>query len=133
MNNNKQAGFTLIEVLIASAIIMASLGVLLQLFGSGLDRTLRAGQQAHLLTSQRVIVHVLEGVNPATHQQGRGVAEGLPYHWTANIREPFLKIQDPEGLVDREAALFTMTVNVQDARTGEYHFSFDQLGWRDLK
>jgi len=128
--SRRQDGFTLIEVLVASAIIVASLGVLLQLLSSGLERMQRAGQVAHLIAAQRTIVQTLEVVNPALQREGGGVAEGLRYHWQAAVREPYRSMYNPGGARKRDVALFALTVVVKTARGKTYRFTFDQLGWR---
>ena len=124
-----QTGFTLIEVLVASTILMLSIGVLLQLFSSGLDRNQRAGEQAHLLTSQRVIMHVLDGVNPAERTQGKGMAEGLAFSWQAVVQEPFRPVRDVQ-FGNRELALFAVTVEVETARGKHHRFVYTRTGWR---
>ena len=84
MNDYKkqtESGFTLIEVLVASAIVIASIGVLLQLFASGLDRMHRSGTVAHRILLERQIVSELKSVNPAQQNSGKGSAEGWHYSW----------------------------------------------------
>ena len=131
--NREELGFTLVEVLIASAIVMLSMGVLLQLFGSGLDRIQRAGQTAHLVTAQRVIMHTFESINPAIQSEGEAEAEGLSYSWKAELREPFKPMRGSEEYIKREIALFTISISVKTMRGKEYSFNFDQLGWRDVQ
>jgi len=131
--NREELGFTLVEVLIASAIVMLSMGVLLQLFGSGLDRIQRAGQTAHLLTVQRVIMHTFESINPAIQSEGKAESEGLSYTWKASLREPFRPLRGSEAYIKREIALFTISISVKTMRGKEYSFNFDQLGWRDVQ
>jgi len=127
---SRESGFTLIEVLVASAIIMTTIGVLMQLFASGLGQNKKAGQVAHLLIAERAIVHILEGVNPGVKDKGKGIAEGVRYQWHAVVREPFLPVFDPEGFAERKVALFTMMVDL-DTRNGKKHsFQYEQLGWK---
>jgi len=127
------SGFTLIEVLVASAILMMSLGILLQLFASALDREHRVGETAHLLTAQRLIIHTIEGINPAINPNGKGIAEGLHYHWNAVVMEPFKKIQSPQGSIQRELALFSVKIGIVDARGKQHRFNATHLGWRQIR
>jgi len=127
---NKESGFTLIEVLVASAIIMVSIGVLMQLFASSLGQSKKTGQVAHLLTTERVIIHTLERVNPALQEKGEGLVEGLTYQWHAVVRDPFRPVFDPEGFSERKIALFTMMVDINTRRGRKYHFTYEQLGWK---
>jgi len=129
-NRAGEQGFTLIEVLVASAIIMASIGILMQLFASGLDRTRRAGQLAHLLSAQRTIAHQLEMVNPATQKRGKGVAEGIHYHWQADMLAPFAPIYDPEDLSRRQLGLFLLRVTMQYGSNKQSEFDMKRLGWK---
>jgi len=125
----RESGFTLIEVLVASAIIMSTIGVLMQLFASGLGQNKKAGQVAHLLIAERAIVHILEGVNPAVQDKGEGVAEGIRYQWHAVVREPFLPVFDPEGFAERKIALFTMMIDLDTKGDQKHSFQYTQLGW----
>jgi len=126
---HKQAGFTLIEVLIASAIIMASLGVLLQLFGAGLSQTKKAGRIAHYLSAQRSVERQLLDINPALQKEGEGKAEGISYRWHAVKIEPFRSFYDPESAPGRLFALFLITVELDvDGKSKQMEIS--QLGWK---
>lgn len=128
---NKESGFTLVEVLIASAILMASIGVLMQLFSSSLGQNRRVGEMAHLLVAEQMIVKRLERINPAVQGKGEGVAEVLTYAWSAKRIEPFHQIyKENPDVLHREAALFRLTIVVQRAQGVEREFSFDLLGWR---
>jgi len=126
---HKQSGFTLIEVLIASAIIMASLGVLLQLFGSGLSQTKKAGQAAHNLSVQRTIERQFLDINPALQQEGEGKAGGVGYRWHAVKIEPFRLFYDSEPGQNRLFALFLITVRFEIGNTKK-QFHISQLGWK---
>lgn len=125
-------GFTLVEVLVASAIVIMSLGVLLQLFASGLDRNHRAAELAHLLTAQKVIVANLELLNPAQTREGQGIAEGLTYQWSSQVVEHYRRIYQPEAEFPREAALFQLNVQIGRVNGEAYFFSIQQIGWRAL-
>lgn len=128
-----QQGFTLIEVLIASAILIMSIGTLLQLFTSGLDRNQRIAQYAHLLTAQRTIAARLDQINPAQQQKGDGTAESLNYQWQAKITEPYQVIYEAESDFPRELALYSITVELDKPRGGTHEFEIQQIGWRDKK
>src|SRR5690606_9238010 len=79
----KQQGFTLIEVLVASAILIASMGVILQLFNAGLSSMHRAGHAQHQLLAQRHIYTALQLVNPSTDTARTGEIIGFQYQWDA--------------------------------------------------
>jgi len=129
--HRSESGFTLVEVLIASAIIMASIGVLMQLFASGLDRTQRAGKVAHLLTAQRVIVHELEVINPAIQKSGEGSAEGISYQWKVVADEAMKPAYDPDGGLNRQIGLFKVQVAMKLKLGKSKEFTFELIGWKN--
>ncbi len=126
-----QQGFTLIEVLVASTIVIISIGTLLQLFSAGLNQNQRVGQLAHLLSAQRTIMARIEQTNPAEQPKGQGIAMALAYQWKAEIIEPYQIIYEEEPLYPREIALFNITVKIKKPRGGTYLFNFHKLGWRN--
>jgi len=127
-----ESGFTLIEVLVASAIIMASIGVLMQLFASGLDRTQRAGQVAHMLMAQRAIVHQLEMVNPADQKGGEGVAEGIHYRWKAKTLAPVVPMYDSDHRPWRQLGLFSLHVIMEHGSGKHREFNMKLVGWQAM-
>lgn len=120
----------MIEVLIASAILMMSIGVLLQLFGSGLDRVSRAGEQAHLLTVKRVIINTLDGINPAEMAEAEGMAEGLNYSWKAAVDEPYRQVKNVPGNLRYELALFSINIDIERAGGKHHQFVYRRIGWK---
>jgi len=126
----KASGFTLVEVLVALVIMITSMGVLMQLFASGLRQNKKAGHVAHLLVAERAIVHTLERINLGIHGKGAGVAEGLPYQWHVVISEPFIPVYDSDGLSNRKVALFTLMVDIDTGNEKKHHFQYEQLGWK---
>lgn len=131
-NYSCQAGFTLIEVMVASAIIMASLGVLLQIFGSGLDRLHRVDSQSHFLVAGYSIVTELEQVNPAQIRQGEGQIEGLHYRWEVQSQTPWRQAYDVEEAWHRKLALFDLRVVMTLPSGADFSFTCKRLGWTAL-
>jgi prepilin-type N-terminal cleavage/methylation domain-containing protein len=131
--NNKQQGFTLIEVLVASTIVIMSIGTILQLFSVGLDQNQRVAQLAHLLTAQRTVIARIEQINPAHQQKGQGAAAALSYQWEAKILQPYKKMYEEESFFPRELALFNINVQIEKPRGGVYQFDLQQIGWRSKK
>ncbi len=131
--NKKQQGFTLIEVLVASTIVIISIGTILQLFSVGLDQNQRVAQLAHLLTVQRTVTAKLEQLNPAQQQKGQGISVGLNYQWQAKILLPFTQIHQEESFFPRQLALYDIDVKIEKPRGGIYQFNLQQIGWRSKK
>ncbi len=129
---SRERGFTLLEVLVASAILIASMGLLLQLFGSGLDRMHRVGEHAKLIMAEKEIYHRLSTLNPATATQGKGEVFGWPYNWTARQVEPYRIISEGLGeqTFPRYVALYALDVSLERPERPNLGLEYLRLGWR---
>ena len=123
-------GFTLIEVLVASAIVITSMGLLLALMGSGLDRLHRVGAQAQLIIAQKQISNRLSTINPAVVNSAEGQVAGIEFSWVARPQTKFRKVADPLGEVhtSRVAALFSIEITLKTEP--ERVWTVTRLGWR---
>jgi prepilin-type N-terminal cleavage/methylation domain-containing protein len=128
----RAAGFTLIEVMIASAILIASIGLLLQLLGSGLDRLHRVGEHARLMLVEKEIHSRLNTINAAVQVEGQGVAAGWNYQWRARRLEPYRQVSADlgEAPFDRYVALYTVNVSIEWSGDDPVNMELLQLGWR---
>ena len=133
LNFCKQQGFTLIEVLVASTIVIMSIGTLLQLFSAGLSQNHKVGQLAHLLSAQRTIIAKLGQINPAKQQSGEGIMQGLSYHWETKVTKPYKPIYLGSEDFPREIALHTFFIQIEKPTGNKYQFELQQVGWRDKK
>ena len=128
----QQRGFTLIEVLIASAIAIAAMGLLLQLFGSGLDRLNRVSLNAHRIIAEKEIINRLSTLNLALTSQGKGVAEGLEYSWKAKQLKPYKHVSPALGEIPypRYVALYQINIELlrQDGKSS--NLVITRLGWK---
>lgn len=127
-----QQGFTLIEVLIASAIAVASMGLLLQLFGSGLDRLNRVSLNAHRIIAEKEIINRLSTINPALTAQGKGVVEGLEYSWKAKQLKPYKHVSPALGEIPYPRYVALYQINIELLRQDGYqsHLEIMRLGWK---
>ncbi len=127
-----QLGFTLIEVLIASAIVMPAMGIILQLFRSGLERLHKVGEQAHLIIAQKEIQHRLSTLNPAVKKQGSGVVEGWEYSWAARQKEDYRHVSESLGEIPfpRYVALYSIDVTLRREEQRDISWQMLRLGWR---
>lgn len=132
MRRATAAGFTLIEVMIASAILIASMGLLLQLLGSGLDRLHRVGEHAHLMLVEKEIYSRLNTINAAVQVEGKGVAAGWSYQWKASRLEPYRHISGDLGEIPfaRYVALYAIDVTIEWSGDDPVTMELLQLGWR---
>jgi prepilin-type N-terminal cleavage/methylation domain-containing protein len=125
-------GFTLIEVLIASAIMTTSMGVLLQLFSSSISRMIRAGEIAHNLLIEQQIMQELAILNPVQKNQGDSVIAGKKMHWQATLKkEPqTMPLTQGEFGTEKFAGLYEITVSFNDANGKPLSLHWEQLGWK---
>ncbi|MDO9105613.1 MAG: type II secretion system protein [Methylovulum sp.] len=124
----QQFGFTLIEVLIASAIVGAAMGLLLQLFTSATVRMHKAAGHAHIMLAQKQIHAALQTLNPSLLNHGGGVAEGITYQWTAEKKTPGYPIYD-EGIMTRKFSIYNIIVELQLADGKTNRLQWEQLAW----
>lgn len=128
MLNRRQRGFTLIEVLIASAIVGAAIGLLLQLFASATERVHKAASHAHIILAQKQIYQDIQNINPHIVRQGRGEAEAVKYQWKAEKLTQAYAIYDND-LVIKKISIYNISVHLQlpDGKTNQLHWQ--QLAW----
>lgn len=74
-----QNGFTLVEVLVASAIVIAALGVILQLFNSGLAGLHRSGNVQHRILAERQLLQRVTFMDFKATPTSEGSIEGIDY------------------------------------------------------
>ena len=130
---SRQRGFSLIEVLIASAIMILSMGLILQLFGSGLDRMHRVGRHAKQTLYEKEIYARLSTVNPAVEKSGEGKLGDWSFNWTVDQVEEFKPVSDVFGdpPYARDIALYRVDVAVdRPDREEDYRLELFRLGWR---
>jgi len=127
-NCSKQDGFTLIEVLIAAAIITATIGVILQLFSSATMRTHKAASHAHLILAQKQIYQRLSALNLTTVSQGNGEIENLKYQWKAQAKTQQYPIHSNDFLIKKISRyLITVTLQLRNGKKQQLHW--EQLAW----
>jgi general secretion pathway protein I len=94
MNNHKQQGYSLIEVLVAFTILAMALTVLLKIFSAGLRNVAAAGEYAQALSiaeAELAVPGILEPLHP-------GITEGEEsggYSWVRDVTE-FHPLDRPE-------------------------------------
>lgn len=109
-NNNKQHGFSLLELLVAFSILALSLTLLLNIFSSGLNRVSVAEEYTEAVQIAESLMAKTQLETPVNIGQRSGeILE--KYHWTISI-EPFLFTAEP-SLLNSPATLFKITVDVQ--------------------
>lgn len=92
------AGFTLLEVLVATAVTGIALGVLMSTIAQGHRQAFRGDMERQAgMIAERVMQHVGSGNDLET---GSGDVDGHPgWKYRVELREPDMKISDSEGTV----------------------------------
>lgn len=106
----KQHGFTLIEVLVAFAILSLSLGVMMQLFSTGLRNVALAEQYSRATTlaeSQLAAVGIEEPLSAG--QQSGEFPDG--YRWQVNV-QPYLSPEEQDAGVTELLPIVAYRVDV---------------------
>jgi len=127
---NRELGFTLIEVLVASTIVFASIGILLQIFSSNLDKMHHSSIVAHRLLIEKLIVASLQDINPSLQSRGKGKVEGVSYQWSARPIVDFKKSNTPFIKDVRVFAVYKVKVLLVGPKYIKYHFDVLLLGWK---
>ena len=84
----KARGFTLLEVLVAFALLAIGLGVLLAILSGGVHAVARASQSTQASLYAESILDTLGADQRLRTGHSEGLFEGGRYHWTLDI-EPF--------------------------------------------
>jgi len=133
LKGNKENGFTLIEVLVASAILFVSMGTILQIFIANLEGMEHSAKMAQSILAERQVLKKLKGINPAIQKSGEGSIEGISYQWTAQKESEGQEIRLPSELKvlkSRVIGLYKVQVEMQRNQKQLKGFSPILLGWK---
>lgn len=127
-----QKGFTLVEVLIASSIAIASMGLLLSLFASSLDRMSRVETQSQRLIAEKEILVRLSLINPALTRSGKGKVGQWTYTWESEPLTDFRKTTDyfSSDIPQSSVALFSIRIELAHPGNKTANLEIQRLGWR---
>ena len=126
-------GFTLIEVLVASAIAIASIGILINLFAGSLDQLSRIENRAGQLVVEKEIVTRLSLVNPAKETAGQGEVGAWRYQWQSEPETEFRRLVDyfSSESPPRLIALFLVSVEIAGPGGTTKTLEIKRVGWKE--
>ncbi|MFO6423850.1 type II secretion system protein [Motilimonas sp. KMU-193] len=129
----RQKGFTLIEVLVASVILVALLSALLPLFNQSDFTTQRAMMSNQRIAIERNIFNSIKFINPHLVKQGNGELADIQYNWRARAITPEVPSRLDKLALDRNRmlALYQIEVQVQPSAQASqpWQFQFELIGW----
>lgn len=133
MRRRSSAGFSLLEVLVASAIAIASMAVIIQLFGAGLFQMDRVSASAQEILVQKEVANRLATLNPALANEGEGMVGPWQYHWSVRQIQEFKPVSPHfgEALVPRVVGLFEISVEAESRKGKRLDWQMTRVGWRD--
>ena len=130
IQQEKQQGFTLIEVLVAMAILAYSLSVLYQLQSQDLRILFKSGEVAEKILIEKQIVQHIQNINPAVQNNGEGNIATYHYQWNTKQITVNKLVRDPANMSQKKVALYRININLKDADNKISSLQIDQLGWQ---
>ena len=124
----RQKGFTLIEVLIATLLVTAALGLLLQLFASAAIRTHKAAGHARIILAQKQIYQQISALNIHNVKKGKGNIENINYQWQAKQQTKYYPLYDNDELMTK-ITRYLVNVELQLKDGKKRKFQWEQLAW----
>ena len=131
--HTRQAGFTVIELLAAIAILAAALIPLLTLQQSTTRAALAVERAQARLALDRAALATLRGINPAREPEGEADLGAATLAWRAEARGTPRRMLDITGNPTRfELQRFRVTAQITAPDGATRAWQVDLLGWRPL-
>ena len=136
----KQHGFTLIEVLIASSILFLAIAIAVISFSATRQTSVMAAERIALHTPLNIIVDQVESaLRPATAEvvSGQGRLGSVSYRWQASLNSryspPALPTESQsinQSQVPGRFLLFDIQIQLE-SDGAKRSYSYQKLGWSD--
>jgi prepilin-type N-terminal cleavage/methylation domain-containing protein len=124
------SGFTLVEVLVASAIVISAIGVILQLFSSGMTGMHKAGHAQHMILVERQLYEQIQQLDLTQIRRGEGELSGVKFSWAARPQgEQFFTAADNNFEVI-SFQMYQVTVALVLEGRSPKSFEFKKLNYR---
>ncbi|EGR10459.1 prepilin-type N-terminal cleavage/methylation domain protein [Vibrio cholerae HE48] len=123
-----QNGFTLIEVLVALAILAAGFSVIFQMFQQSGITANSISQVQQRIDIEQSIFMTLSHINPSQKQKGIGELGNVTFQWKAVPISPLLKVRSEDDTNQYHVQIYNINVIYQVTnKAGQ--FDFEQMGW----
>lgn len=130
----RSRGFTIIEVLVALALIAVSFATIMQLFSKSMSDFSRVGRASQAVLLERQLVQRFRHFNPAEQKSGAGELGGVAYTWSVSLQEPMLAVRMPEDDVQQKATFGVGLYRIRVLLTGrETPLELTRVGWLALQ
>ncbi|GAB7229751.1 hypothetical protein VrSk94_34440 [Vibrio rotiferianus] len=126
--SKQSKGFTLIEVLVALAILAGAFSVIFQGFNQVNLITFRVEDIQKKVMLEDSIFRELESINPGEKNRGVGQRDEVKFQWQASPISALLPVRTEEQNSQTYIQMFRIDVTYQD-RGQTKSFSFEQMGW----
>jgi general secretion pathway protein I len=132
MKQSRQAGFTLLEAVVALAILAAVLIPLYTLVGGAMQSMLRARDASERAANELNLLAALATINPAQRPQGQMQLGDLVLSWQAReVVAPVRGAGYPAGASSFEVGLYDVDAVLRDAAgRAAAQRTARRVGWR---
>lgn len=124
------SGFTLVEVLVASAIVISAIGVILQLFSGGMAGMHKAGNAQHMILVQRQLYQQIQLLDLTQVKQGVGELSGVTYRWLAIAQGEQFSTASDESTAVISFQIYKVTAELELVGLPPKSFEFSKLNYR---
>jgi prepilin-type N-terminal cleavage/methylation domain-containing protein len=129
----KNIGFTLIEVIVALAIIASAYTVLIELQGSSMTQLFKASNNNKKILIEKQIQESLVDKNFSIKSSGNGRILDAAYQWDAKKITQYKLVRSPEQDIpsDFQVALFQIKIQISYDNGEQWHSIIQQLSWKN--
>jgi len=134
----KKRGFTLIEVLIALAILSSAIIIVFQIFSFGFRNLAKIGRYQDLYIAMNNIVEEIDLITDFEQNKKKsGKAGEFEYEWQATPHSPKQRMTTPfeENISSYMITLYKIVLKIyyeaRDGRRELREFTFYKVGWAD--
>ncbi|NOH46617.1 prepilin-type N-terminal cleavage/methylation domain-containing protein [Vibrio rotiferianus] len=130
--SKQSRGFTLIEVLVALAILAGAFSVIFQGFNQVNINNFRVESLQQKVMLEDSIFRELQSINPSEKNSGVGKRGEVHFQWKASPISALAPLRTEEQTTKTYIQMFRVDVKYQN-KGQEQTFDFEQMGWEFRK